>query len=436
MLHRLARVSVLLLLRPSVFRLPGFVLPLRSAPLWLAVRSMATRTTRRSAASAAPAAAPAAGNDVIRMTDDPASAADGNKDALAPAPKRARGRPKKSEAATPAAPVAAAPAASAAAAAGGAAAGDGPAVAPPSSLGYPFSAVGSSLLLSLRTALSRAGDPSFAVGMQSYMKSAIPCYGCKAAVSRQVFAEVMKDVTFVDGASWASAVATIWDGATHREERYAALYLARSAPGASPWRMDSAVALPLIRALVQSGAWWDYVDDLSSHHLCELFIAHPDVVRPELERWSQGDVLWLRRSAICAQLSCKGAQLDWPLLQRLILPAMSSETFWLRKAIGWALRQVARERPADVKSFVKQHYNELSVLSRREALKHLGGDKGRSKLGAAAPRAGVDDPDPMDASDPEAAVALSDAAAAPAAAAAGMPAPATRGRKRKQAVGQ
>jgi 3-methyladenine DNA glycosylase AlkD len=256
---------------------------------------------------------------------------------------------------------------------------------------------------------------------------------------------------FADGASWAAAVATIWDGAQYREERYAALHLARTAPAAQPWRLDPAITLPLVRELVRAGSWWDYVDDLSSHHLCDLFVAHPVVVSAELTRWSQGDVLWLRRAAICAQLSCKGAQLDWPFLQRMILPAMSSETFWLRKAIGWSLRQAARERPDDVKLFVRTHYDQLSTLSRKEALKHLGGDKGgqpkpssakgRAAAAAAAPAAEMEDDedadvDPTDAADPEAAVARSDAAeasAAVAAAAMAVPAPA-RGRKRTQAA--
>jgi 3-methyladenine DNA glycosylase AlkD len=294
--------------------------------------------------------------------------------------------------------------------------------------------------------------------MQNYLKSALPCHGCTAPVARGIFATVLnKDVVFADGASWAVAVATIWDGAQYREERYAALHLARTAPAAQHWRLDPAITLPLVRELVRAGSWWDYVDDLSSHHLCDLFVAHPVVVGAELTRWSQGDVLWLRRAAICAQLSCKGAQLDWPFLQRMILPAMSSETFWLRKAIGWSLRQAARERPDDVKLFVRTHYDQLSALSRKEALKHLGGDKGgrggragqpklsstKGKAAAAAAAAAAEmeddgdvDVDPTDAADPEAAVARSDAAEASAAAAAAgvaVPAPA-RGRKRTQSA--
>jgi 3-methyladenine DNA glycosylase AlkD len=105
---------------------------------------------------------------------------------------------------------------------------------------------------------------------------------------------------------------------------------------------------------------------------------------PELERWAAGDVLWLRRAAILAQLSFKGAAIDMPLLFRLIRPAMSDQTFWLRKAIGWGLRQAARDHAAEVLQFVRDNHASLSTLSRREALKHLGGDKGLAHVTTAA----------------------------------------------------
>ena len=87
--------------------------------------------------------------------------------------------------------------------------------------------------------------------------------------------------------------------------------------------------------------------------------------------WSKCDDLWKRRSAILCQLGMK-EETDLDLLYRAITPALSSKEFFLRKAIGWALRQYAWTDPAEVKRWVREHEAELSGLSKREALKNIG----------------------------------------------------------------
>jgi 3-methyladenine DNA glycosylase AlkD len=119
--------------------------------------------------------------------------------------------------------------------------------------------------------------------------------------------------------------------------------------------------------MITPGAWWDHVDELS-HRVGELLDAWPSTVRPFLVEWAHGEDIWLRRSSIICQLGFR-SRTDLDLLAEAIEASAGRPEFFLRKAIGWALRDLARSDPGWVRSFVEGH--ELSPLSRREALKHL-----------------------------------------------------------------
>lgn len=125
--------------------------------------------------------------------------------------------------------------------------------------------------------------------------------------------------------------------------------------------------LGTLRELILTGAWWDYVDELA-HRVGDLLRGWPAEVRPALLTWTRSDDRWLRRASIICQLGAR-EQVDVELLTVAIEASMGERDFFLRKAIGWALRDYARTDPAWVRSFTSTH--ELSPLSRREALRHL-----------------------------------------------------------------
>ena len=123
------------------------------------------------------------------------------------------------------------------------------------------------------------------------------------------------------------------------------------------------------------GAWWDFVDEIASPRVGPLLRAHPDQITPVIRVSSASPDRWLRRSAIICQLGSKSAT-DLALLTHCIEAALGEPDFFLRKAIGWALRQHARSDPEWVVAFVEAHPALLS-LSRREALKHVDGSHPR-----------------------------------------------------------
>jgi 3-methyladenine DNA glycosylase AlkD len=220
------------------------------------------------------------------------------------------------------------------------------------------------LIKAVRAALQRAAQPDLARPMQAYMKSAIPFLGVRVPVMRSVTRAEAKLRPFTASADLIDTVMQLWREAAYREERYAAIALLDT-PAAR--RLREPAVLETLRELIVTGAWWDYVDELA-HRVGDLLLSWPIQVRPAVLTWTRSGDRWLRRAAIICQLGARD-QADVELLTAAIESAIGDSDFFLRKAIGWALRDYARTDPAWVRSFAGTH--QLSPLSRREALKHL-----------------------------------------------------------------
>ncbi len=135
--------------------------------------------------------------------------------------------------------------------------------------------------------------------------------------------------------------------------------------------LQTLATLPMYEEIIVTGAWWDFVDEIAAHRLGPLLRRYPGPMRRKMLAWSKSKNLWRRRSAILCQLSFKG-DTDPELLYSTIEPAIDSKEFFLRKAIGWALRQYAWTNPREVRRFVAMNKDRLSTLSQREALKNVG----------------------------------------------------------------
>ncbi len=223
------------------------------------------------------------------------------------------------------------------------------------------------LVESVRTTLAGAGDPERAAAQRAYMKSAMPFRGIAAPELRRLLRPLLAAYEPTERDAWDATVRELWDGATHREERYVAIVLARHR-AARPW-LDPA-ALDLFRHLVVTGAWWDLVDEIAAHLVGGVLAGHRDAVTPVMRAWSRDDDLWVRRTAVLSQLRHRD-DTDRDLLHDVVAANVDDTSFWLRKAIGWALRELARTDPDWVRAEVDRLGPALSGLSRREALRHL-----------------------------------------------------------------
>ncbi len=231
---------------------------------------------------------------------------------------------------------------------------------------------GVALIAELRSALEAAADPVRAEGQQRYMKSAMPFWGVTTPELRKIGRGLFAAHPLEGFEEWRATVLALWRTAGRREERHAAIDL-------SGWRayrlLRNMRALPVFEEMIVTGAWWDYVDALASHRLRELVERHPKPMARRMRTWSRCPDMWKRRASIICQLKRKG-ETDLELLRATIgenlLGSRFGGEFFIRKAIGWALRDLAWHDADEVRRFVGENEERLSPLSRREALKNVG----------------------------------------------------------------
>jgi 3-methyladenine DNA glycosylase AlkD len=197
------------------------------------------------------------------------------------------------------------------------------------------------------------------------MKTDMPFYGVQRAEQAPILRDLVRQFPPPDHAAYEGLVLALW-ALAHREEKYLALGAARHYEAFVTPR-----SLPLYRRLIVEGAWWDLVDEVATHLICHLVVGYPDGTWPEVDTWIDSEDMWLRRSAIICQVGAK-ERTDTGRLFSFCAQRAFEKEFFIRKAIGWALRQHARVDPESVARFVNDHRDELSGLSYREATKHIG----------------------------------------------------------------
>jgi 3-methyladenine DNA glycosylase AlkD len=212
--------------------------------------------------------------------------------------------------------------------------------------------------------MAAIADPTKAPAMQRYMKTTQPFWGITSPDRRAVLKETKKQFKHLDRAQWLDAVQTLWKG-PQRETQYMAIDVAHA------WgRWLEPADLRWLKVMIEQGAWWDLVDPIATQPVSQLLKTHRAIISPEMDRWIIDPSLWVRRAALLSQLPHKNLTDTTTLFDHIRRCAHEKE-FFIRKAIGWALRQYARTNPDAVRAFITDMGDALSPLSRREATKHL-----------------------------------------------------------------
>lgn len=208
--------------------------------------------------------------------------------------------------------------------------------------------------------------------MRAYLKSELPCYGVYTPQMKRIWREVIPRHPLATRSAFETTVLALWDGATHREDRYAALavtdhrlYRAYQDPA----------AVPLYDHLVVTGAWWDLVDVVATRRLGRIRRSYPVELDPLMRTWAADDDLWRRRTAVICQVGGR-TDTDTQLLAAVLEPNLDRREFFLRKAVGWALRDYSWTDPDWVRAYVSRHLTRLSALSLKEATRRLAGPPG------------------------------------------------------------
>lgn len=204
-----------------------------------------------------------------------------------------------------------------------------------------------------------------AVPMRAYMLDQFVFLGIRTTPRRQALRGLPRLSVWRQD-EWLALAEALWR-LPEREFRYVAIdMLAKHHK-----RLDEH-ALPRILELLQADSWWDTVDGLAGvvgDILLRERLKQPKV-QTHMDVCLMHPHLWVRRLAMLHQLGWK-SQTDQPRLFRYALTLADEKDFFIRKAIGWALRDHARTQPDAVREFLNQHAPQLSGLTRREAGKHL-----------------------------------------------------------------
>ncbi|MFJ5773753.1 DNA alkylation repair protein [Streptomyces sp. NPDC093094] len=235
--------------------------------------------------------------------------------------------------------------------------GAGPAAVPPSVLA-------DTLLERLTDVYAAAADPERAVAMRAYMKDVAPFLGLTTPERRALSRTVVKGTPRPDETDLTALALRCWR-LPEREYHYFAVDYLRRHVG----RCSSGF-LPVTRQLIATVSWWDTVDLLAAHVVGTLVAADP-ALTADMDAWIVDDDLWIARAALLHQLRRK-EHTDTERLFSYCLRQSGHPDFFVRKAIGWALREYAKTDPEAVRGFLARERGRFAPLSVREALKNIG----------------------------------------------------------------
>ena len=220
------------------------------------------------------------------------------------------------------------------------------------------------------------GTPERAKGEKAYLKSELRFYGTPQAEIRRIAAEYVRAHADLDRRALRSLAETAYETDSYELRSVAIAILERRVQVLEqrdlPWLLD----------LVDASKTWAHVDWLAISVVGDVIGRHPAALR-WLPKWAAQKNFWIRRTALLAQHDqLKAGKGDWELFVRLADVMLGESEFFIRKAIGWVLREVSKKRPALVYDYLRPRRDRVSGLTLREGAKYLS-DQQRRALGLA-----------------------------------------------------
>jgi 3-methyladenine DNA glycosylase AlkD len=215
----------------------------------------------------------------------------------------------------------------------------------------------------IRSVFSANENPEIAAQQVRYMKYHFEYFGIKTPIRVILLKDIFVKEGILGGEELREFIETCFQD-DYREMHYAAIQMVEKCIKKQPEAF-----IEVLEYMLLNKSWWDSVDWIST--LVGIhFQRYPHLIVPITERWMSSDNRWLQRICIIFQLKYK-KNTDYELLSKYILAVANSKEFFLRKAAGWALRDISRHNPTFVIDFVEKNPH-LSPLTKREALRLIG----------------------------------------------------------------
>jgi len=218
----------------------------------------------------------------------------------------------------------------------------------------------------LLASLRRVGDEERARGAKAYLKSDLDFIGVRSADLRAVARDFLGRYPELDSAGLDELVRALWSTPIYEGRAVAVGLLERKV------RCLNLAALGLVEDLLRQSHTWALVDWLSNKVTAPLVEGEHAEAKKTLARWSRDADFWVRRASMLALLpELRAGRGDFDLFASFAASMISEREFFIRKAIGWVLREVGKKRPWLTYEFLSEHLEEVSGLSLREGSKYL-----------------------------------------------------------------
>ncbi len=215
------------------------------------------------------------------------------------------------------------------------------------------------MVLFMQKKLAESADRQQSMEMGAYMKIAKPFYGVKAPERKAIFKEARSHTKIETSEQYIALIRWLWCG-NFREEQYMALDVAEHYKS-----FRNRNVFEHYVELLESADHWDTVDKIASNLIGPLLLSNPEL-KSHIYEWRQSENIWLRRASLLVHLKHK-QYTDIELLTETIALLANDEEFFIRKAIGWVLREYSKTNPTFVRHYLQTQ--SLSSLSYREANK-------------------------------------------------------------------
>jgi 3-methyladenine DNA glycosylase AlkD len=213
--------------------------------------------------------------------------------------------------------------------------------------------------------LWRHRDPRRAVAEKAYLKSDLEFIGVTLPALRQMVRAFKDQNSTIERVPLVRLAETLWRRRLFETRMMAVLLLETFASRLQPTDIE------LLERLIRESKTWALVDELAIVITGPLLQRSPQLART-LDRWARDDDFWLRRAAMLALLPpLRRGEGDFPRFARYADTMLAEREFFIRKAIGWVLRETGKRRPDVVYRWLLPRCTVASGVTVREAVKYL-----------------------------------------------------------------
>jgi 3-methyladenine DNA glycosylase AlkD len=222
----------------------------------------------------------------------------------------------------------------------------------------------------MESELRAAGTPERAVKEKAYLKSRLDFAGASLPAIRGCARQVRRDNPDLSGSDVLALADELWASSLHERRMVAVVLLELFAAQLVPADLDR------LERLVRDSYTWALVDGLAADVAASITAAYPGdpTVDAVVRRWAGDDDLWVRRSALLAHLKTlgrRGSFEGWTRFCELADAMLDEREFFVRKAIGWVLREASKTHPDQVAGWLRPRTDRVSGVTIREAVRYL-----------------------------------------------------------------